>query len=104
MFGTKLFENENWVLAAVITGSLKITDKVRNISRKATKQEASYFHQLVDSMKSFGLDVSINSPTFADAAEQFCDAIMGNGDFRYQAYFGTTPEEWAKEIAAESRA
>ena len=101
MLGRKLFENSDWLLTASLTGRYKVTNKNRGSARKASKQESFHFLRILECMQDLGVKIEPSNSAFEEIAQAFCEACFGNGDYRYQAYFGTPPHEWAESVVSD---
>lgn len=101
MIGRKLFENNDWLLSSGIFGGFKVTLKSRRYTVKASRQEGHHFLRTLECMADLGIKIEPGSKLFEEAAEQFCSAILGRGDARWQAYFSIPPHQWAQGYAEE---
>jgi hypothetical protein len=105
-----LLDNEVWFITAGILGmSIKIHDKQRGLTRRATRYERLYFLKVLEHMKDSGIGIGPGSPEVEEILQVFAEAIFLRGRPTWHALFAaTSPEKLGPilvgEITREKRA
>jgi hypothetical protein len=95
-----LLDNEAWSISAGILGmSIKIYDKQRGLTRRATRYERLYLLEVLEHMKNSGIRIGPGGPEFEEIVQVFAEAIFLRGRPTWHALFAaTSPKNWAESL------
>ena len=96
MFGRVLLDNDDWLVTLGLLGSLRVTLKWREITRKARPIEKKYFSELIAILSANGVPIEPGNATLEQAIIDFADAMFG-GDAHWRSYFDHPPSETAQD-------
>jgi hypothetical protein len=83
-----LLDNEAWFITAGILGmSIKVHDKERGLTRRATRYERLYLLEVFEHMQHSGIRIGSGSPEVGEVFEQFAEAIFLRGRPTWEALF-----------------
>jgi hypothetical protein len=100
MIGRILFDSDHWLVSVGLFGGFKVLHKERELIVKASSPERRHLNDTVALLKLAGLQIDPSNKELAELFEMFADAVFGQGDSRWQAYFQQTPAALAAEIVA----
>jgi len=96
MFDRVLLDNEDWRITMGLTGIYKVLWKIRGVVRKVSREESRHFLRVVESASDLGIPIEPGNQNFQSLASDFAEALVGNGDVLYRAYFSSLPHELVK--------
>ena len=96
MFSRLLLDDEDLLLTYSLFGGLKATLKLRNSTIKASRDEKLHLFRTIEILQSRGVEIAPDNRDIQELFRMFSDALFGQGDARWRAYFlNLTPEQIA---------
>ena len=98
-----LIDNEFWFITAGIFGmSIKVYDKARGLTRRATRYERLYLLEVLECMKYSGIRIGSGSPEVEAILQDFAETIFLRGRPTWDVLFlATPPKEWVHSVLAD---
>jgi hypothetical protein len=98
-----LLDNEAWLVTAGILGmSIKIHDKDRGLTRRATRYERLYLLEVLEYMRNSGVWIGPGSQEVEAVIESFAEAIFLRGRPTWEALFlAMRPKDWVDSLLAD---
>jgi hypothetical protein len=98
-----LLDNEAWFITAGILGmSIKLHDKERGLTRRATRYERLYLLEVFEHMKHSGIRIGPGSPEVEEIIQAFAEVVFLRARPTWEALFlATSPKKWADSFLAD---
>jgi hypothetical protein len=98
-----LLDNESWFITAGILGmSIKVHDRDRNLTCRATRYERLYLLKVLEYMKQSGIWIGPGSPEFEEIIQLFAHTIFLRGRPTWEALFlGIPPKDWVDSLLSD---
>lgn len=97
--GRALLDSDHFTLTAGLFGKLEVASKYSSRTIMAVPDERRFFLAVCAELKKRGVAIALGDKYFADACDQFCEAICARPNAGWRTYFQTAPIEVAGHSA-----